>query len=498
MGIVIKQSFWNSIWAYVGVGIGFINTLVLRPAFFTDSQIGIVTTITGNALMLAPFVALGMPSTYIRYFAELKDNPALKTKVLSLQFSLIFTANILICLIAFFGFEWIKEIYIDKSPEYVKYIYASVLIMVLFSLFMQMHSFSRSMFNSVFPGFLKETFLRIGNLVLILLFSWNILSFDELVNGLICSYLISSISLGVYILFVQKIRLSIDIFSVPSTWLQKIYKIGSFNFLMAGCNSIYNNVSIAMIPAILGSSATGVYGICLYIGIIIELPKRSMLQIITPILAQEFKKNNFKEIEILYQKSSINLGVIGLLFLIGVITNLNDLFLLIPNGEIYSAGFYVVVGIAVAKIIGMIFSFNSELLYYTKYYKYNIYLFIIISFLIVGLNYILLPRIGINGAAVAFIISTVLFSLTKFIFIKVKFNMTPFTPKHVPLLVYSGITFVIFWFLPINTSPLFNIIVRSIGISVVFITVVYISKISADINGLIKVNFKKYLKINLP
>ncbi|MFT6866812.1 MAG: O-antigen/teichoic acid export membrane protein [Cyclobacteriaceae bacterium] len=498
MGIVIRQSFWNSVWSYLGVGIGFINTLILRPAFFTESEIGIVSVVTSNALMLAPFLTLGMPNTYMRVFPELREQPQLESKILSLQFVLILIANLIFSVIVFFTIDWIKAIYIDESPEYNQYIFVSLLIMILFSLFMQMHAFSRSKLNVIIPAFLKEAFLRLGNVVLILLFMWKYITFSEMIYYLILSYFVACVILAIYIFKEQKIRLSADIFSIPREWLQKLYKYGSFNLMMAGCNSIYANIGSAMIPAILGAAANGVFSICLYIGIIIEMPKRSMLQIITPILGKEFQNNNLKEVDNLYKKASLSLGVIGLLFFIGVVCNLRDLFSLIPNGETYSTGFYVVVWIALAKIIDMLFSFNSELIYYTKYYKYNLYFFLTISVIIISLNYYLIPEMGIDGAAISFIISTILFNGIKFIFIKMKFGMIPFTTKHIPLFMFALITFGIFWYLPISDSALFNIIVRSIAITVVFMSLVYMAGISDDINRLIKTNFKKYLNIHLP
>lgn len=498
MGIVIKQSFWNSIWSYLGVGIGFINTLILRPAYFTDSEIGILNVVTNNALMLAPFVALGMPNTYMRIFPELRSQPQLESKIISLQFVLILIANLVFSVAVFLSLDWIKSLYITESPEYNQYIYVSLLIMILFSFFMQMHAFSRSKLNVIIPAFLKEAFLRVGNVVLILLFAWQYIDFTELVYWLILSYFLASFILAIYVVKEQKIKFSTDIFSIPKEWRQKLVQYGSFNVIMAGCNSIYANVGSAMIPAMLGAAANGVFSICLYIAIIIEMPKRSMLQIITPILGQEFQNNNLKEVENLYKKASLNLGIIGFLFLIGVICNLNDLFTLIPNGQTYSAGFYVVVWIAVAKIIDMLFSFNSELLYYTRYYKYNLYFFIAISAIIITLNAYMIPNLGIDGAAISFVISTILFNGIKFIFIKIKFGMVPFTIKHIPLLIFSLLTFSIFWFLPISNYAIFNIIVRSIAITIVFISLVYMAEISTDINRLIKTNFKKYLKINLP
>lgn len=498
MGIVIKQSFWNSIWSYVGIAIGFINTLVLRPLYFSEDEIGIIGTVTNNALMMAPFVALGMPNTFIRFFAKLREDSKLESKVLSLQFAIILAANLIVLVIVFISLDSIKALYIEESPEYNQYIFTSLLIMILFSLFMQMHAFSRSKLNATIPSFLKETFLRFGNIILILLFSWEVISFSEMVNYLVVSYLMASLILAFYIVKAQHIKLTFDFLSVPSHWKKQLFELGSFNFVMSGCTSIYSNVGTAMIPMILGPGPAGIYLIASYIGLIVEMPKRAILQIIVPILGKEFNDNNFKEIDSLYKKVSINLGVIGFLVLIGVLTSLGDLFLIIPNGKIYQTGIYVTIGVATAKIIDMLFSFNSEFLYYTKFYRYNMILFVIISALIIILNYLLLPMMGIEGAAVAFFISTLLFNICKFIFIKIKFKISPFTKKHIPLTIYALLTFLIFWYLPISDNPIFNIIVRSIGISVVFIALVYISVISEDINRIIKTNVKKYLKITLP
>ncbi|MEP0369132.1 MAG: oligosaccharide flippase family protein [Cyclobacteriaceae bacterium] len=498
MGVVIKQSFWNSVWAYAGVGIGFINTLILRPAFLTDSQIGLIAVVTGNALMMAPFVALGMPNTYIRFFPDLGKNKEQERKFLSLQFLLIILANLIFSGLAFLFIDIIKAQYIDEAPEYNQYIFVSILIMALFSLFTHMHAFSRAKLNVIIPGFLKEAYLRILNALLIVLFSWDLISFEQMIYCIILSYLTATLVLGIYVVLFQKLSLTLNIKGLERDWKKKLFKLASFNTIMATCSSIYSNVSITMIPALLGTAANGVYSVCLYIGIVIEMPKRSMWQIITPIVGKEFTNNNLKEVESLYKKASLSLGVIGGLFLIGIITNLSDLFQLIPNGETYEAGFYVVVGVALSKFIDMLFSFNSELLYYTKYYKYNLYFYVIISIIIISLNRHLIPVWGINGAPIAFLISTILFNVMKFILIKSKLGMSPFSKTHWLLLLYAAGTFALFWHLPISSYPLFNIIARSIGITIVFVGLAYFSRLSPDINNLIKSICKKYLNINLP
>ena len=497
MGIVIKQSFWTSVWAYAGVAIGFVNTLILRPAYLTESEIGITTLVVNNALMVAPFVTLGMPLTFLRYFPELRDDEVIERKVLSLQFGLIILANILFCLLVFFLSDWIEGIYNEKSPEYNQYIVASLLIMIFFSLFMQLHSFSRSKLQVIVPDFLKEVFLRFGNIVLILLFSWDIISFYEMVYGLGFSYGAATLIVVFFIIKNQKISLTWDVLNLPKSWKKKIFNFGSYNLLLAGSGSIYSNVGYSMIPAMVGTAENGVFVVCWYIGMIVEMPRRSLSLILSPIIGQEFKTNNFPEIESLYKKASINLSVMGFLFTIGILCNLDDLFAIIPNGQSYSSGFYVVALAAFSKVLDMMFSLNSDVINYSKYYKYNLYFFIITCLITIILNYVLLPIMGITGVALSFLIATLFFNVSKLFFIKAKFNMIPFTKHHLSLMLIVGSVFGIFWFAPLTNSPLINIPLKSVLITITYIYLIYRFTISEDINLLINSILEKYLNIKV-
>lgn len=494
MGVVIKQSFWGSIGAYAGVAIGFVNTLLLKPAFFSESEIGIVSSITSIGLMVAPFATLGMPLTYLRYFAELEDNPRLEKKILGLQFLLIIVTNLLFIGVGFLFIDFIKGLFAEKSPEFNEYIIVSVFIMIAISLYSQVQIFCRTRMKIVVPEFLKEVFLRIGNVILILLYSWGMVTFHATMYWLILLYAVFLILLTAYTIYKFGLHINLNFSGIPKKWKMKLLNFGTYNLLLSGSNSVYANLGYAMIPAILGMKANGIYTTCLYIGLIIELPRRSFLQIITPFVAKAFKDNNMEEVSSLYKKASLTLGIVGFLFFIGIACNLNDLFNLIPKGDVFRSGTFIVIGIALAKIIDMLFSFNSDVLNYSSYYKFNLYFFLTTSFITVVLLYVLLPILGINGAAITYIVSTIFFNLSKHIFIVRKFKISPFTSKHWQLLLISAFVFAIFWFLPMSEMAIFNIIVRSILIGLTYISLVYFTKVSDDINGLIDSLIEKYLK----
>ena len=45
MGVVIRQSFWSMLAIYLGIGIGFINAVILMPKFITPEETGLFRTI---------------------------------------------------------------------------------------------------------------------------------------------------------------------------------------------------------------------------------------------------------------------------------------------------------------------------------------------------------------------------------------------------------------------------------------------------------------------
>ncbi|MDR9443056.1 MAG: lipopolysaccharide biosynthesis protein, partial [Schleiferiaceae bacterium] len=62
MGIVIRQSFYNTINSYVGVALGALNTMILFPRLFPEdpSFMGEVQTILAGATVYGSFGHLGL------------------------------------------------------------------------------------------------------------------------------------------------------------------------------------------------------------------------------------------------------------------------------------------------------------------------------------------------------------------------------------------------------------------------------------------------------
>jgi O-antigen/teichoic acid export membrane protein len=498
MGVVIKQSFWSSFWAYIGVVLGYLSTLLILPTFMTLEEMGLFRLVFSNALLIAPFITLGMPGTYLKFFPEFRENVEQDKRIYSFQLFTILAAAALFGIFVFFFDDWIESYFAAEAPEYNQYIWVSFGIMVLHALFLHFHAFSRSHFDIILPNFLKEVYLRLGNIVLVGFYAVGLLTFNDMLYAILIVY---GSSVGIQLWFLLKnhnFHLSLQLFKISNEWYKKLTNFSTYSLALTASTSIYSNISFAMIASTLGNSLNGIYTVCFYIGVVIEMPKRSMAQIMSPILSKAYKENNFEKIESLYKRSSLTLGSIALLFFLGICCNLNDLFNLIPKGESFRLGTYVVFSVAVAKVVDMIFSVNSDIIIYSKYYKYNLLFFIPCALLIIWFNDLFLPTLGITGAGISFLLATVLFNVVKFIFIWYKFKIVPFSKGHISLFLVSGVIYAIFWFTPLTGNPIFDVILRSAGITILFLTSIYIFKISPDINNLIRVVFSKYLNIQLP
>ena len=72
MGIVINQSFKNTITTYLGFGLGAINVLFLYTEFMSDKYYGLVAYILSTANIMMPLMAFGVHNTIIKFYSSFK------------------------------------------------------------------------------------------------------------------------------------------------------------------------------------------------------------------------------------------------------------------------------------------------------------------------------------------------------------------------------------------------------------------------------------------
>ena len=86
MGIVLKQSFKNTIFIYLGFLIGGINTLYLYTRILQDDYHGLVTFLLATSNLIMPLMAFGINHTVVTFFFQITS----KNKFIGIFLTLLF------------------------------------------------------------------------------------------------------------------------------------------------------------------------------------------------------------------------------------------------------------------------------------------------------------------------------------------------------------------------------------------------------------------------
>ena len=68
MGVIIRNSLKTTIINYIGIIIGAISVLFIQTIAFTESQIGEIRLIMDKAILIMPFILIGMGSVASRFY----------------------------------------------------------------------------------------------------------------------------------------------------------------------------------------------------------------------------------------------------------------------------------------------------------------------------------------------------------------------------------------------------------------------------------------------
>lgn len=491
MGIVIRQSIYSSIISYAGVVIGYINLLYLYPKFLSTDQIGLFRTIQDAAILFSPFAQFGLSQTIIRFYPQLARDKKSSHSFISLM-SLLALVGFALFFLLFKIFESSLLAYFqDNAAEVIQYTNLILWLTLILVMVSVMEAFSRSLLKTVVPNLLREVMARLFLSVLVLFYFTKTITFDQFIIGSVISYLIWLLILMFYLWRQGELSIQINFKSLDQKRLPELIKYSLLSFTgMAGLILI-GKIDSMMVSAVLGFSANAIYTTAFYMATVIEIPKRALSQIAMPLISRAFERNDIKEVASLYRKTSINQLIIGSLLLIGVWINLDSMFALMPKGEVFSVGKWVVIIIGAGKLVDMLFGPSSEIIVLSKYFKFNIVLILILAVLIVVSNNLLIPRYGIEGAAWGAAFALITFNAIKYFFIYSKYKIQPFDSNTLKVLFIASLVLAVNYFSSRLDFVLLDILLRSALTTLLFSGLILMTKVSPEANELYNKGLRK-------
>ena len=305
-------------------------------------------------------------------------------------------------------------------------------------------------------------------------------------------YLFGYVFKFIILFFIQWKNNHLDFeYSVQKLNLKEIISFGLFVLVGGASIMIVTRLDMMMIGSLLDLEQVAFYTVAFFIGNAIKVPGKSIATISTPLLAKAWENQNMKEIQVLYTKSSINQLIIGGVFFLCVWINIDEIFSLLPLK--FQDGKWVVFYIGLSQLFSIASGVNGAIIINSKYYKYDLYTNLLLVGITIASNLILIPKYGIDGAAMATAISVLLFNLIRLILIKVKMNMHPFSLNSFKTILVLFVIYYLLQSLPKSSILLLDIFRKSAIIIILYIPLVLWLKLSEDITKFTEELRKKLL-----
>lgn len=491
MGVVIRQSFISSVFGYLGIVIGYVNVIILMPKYLTLEEIGLYRTVIACTMLLVPFAMLGSSATMQRFFPKFSENTE---KLISLTFALLLAGFVLVSGL-FLVFKEQFFLYFSENATRVNdYYYLIPILLFFIVIFSLLESFSKANLNIIFPNFLRDVVYKIFTTSLVVLFAIGAVSFDAFLYSQVLFYMLISLTLLIHISrrfsflsFIKKIKMP--------TLDRKVIGFSLFSFLSVAGVTIVTYIDQVMVSRYLGLSLNGIYTTAVFITVVIEYPKRFVSQISYQIMVNSYEKHDIEGIGEHYRKASINQGIVGGLIFLLILINLDNIFGIMPKGESFAQGRNVFILVGLAKLSNMFFSLGSEIISISRIYRYNVILAILLGMLTVISNLLLIPLYGIDGAAMATLISFIIYDIIKFTLVKYHLNIQPFNKKTLLAIALIAVCIAVNKIIPQFDSNYVDAITRSFLVTSFFLFLTYFAGLSVEINNHIKMYLAKAVNL---
>ncbi len=481
MGIIERQSLKGTIFTYIGVVIGFINTGLIFPKILLTEQIGLLSILISYSLVFSQIASLGFNSATIRLFPYFRNKEKKDNGFLFLSLAVAFVGFLLVFLI----FLAVKPLIINNpndSSVLLKEFGIYIVPLAFFTLFFNsLDVYKRMLYKTVIGTFLREFLVRFLVFIDIIFFYLNIISFDRFVIFYVIIYCTPAVVLVIQLIKDKQFNLKPNLKFINKELRKSLISVSSFGIIGGFAGIAVANIDKIMISQMLGLNETGVYTIAFYFGSLIIIPSRSLIKISSTLIADAWRQNDLKTISSIYNKSVINQVVIGLLLFIGIVGNINNIFEILP--EQYSTGKYIIIFISLSFLVDMSTGVSGNIIGSSKSYKVQAYFMLLLIILLFITNLMLIPKYGMVGAAVASLLSKIVINLLKVSFIYYKFRLFPYTFKVLLAILIGLITYFSTNILPIADNLYVDIFYRSSIMCIIFILLIYLFKVSVEINN---------------
>lgn len=495
MGIIQRQGSKQSIIKILGVFVGFASIMLVYPLH--HEAVGYAQFLANTAYLLLPILGMGLSQSAIKFFAHFEETDSEKGNFIWIIMGL-HIIPIVVFLILFYLFR--DGIYnllnsIDFDVVLIKenenYIFVIALMVMMYTTFT---TYTSNFGRIVIPSLINDLSYKLFLPAIVFLVYLGYLKQEIIPYCIIAFFTVILIMISIYMIRLGAVGWAPSFNFLTKERIRKIAKYSLFSALSGLGTVLAFRIDVVMVTGILDKANAGLYFNVLAMATVIDIPNQAIGKIAGPIISRSWKEGDTNNIQTIYSKASINSLIVGSLVFLGIWFNIDSIFALSAKPEAFIGATQVFLFLGVAKLIDALTGINTHILIYSEYYKYNLFFLILLGALNVSCNVLFIHSYGLQGAAIATLISLTVYNLVKYLFIKHYMGMSPFGYNTLKVIAIGIFVFLVLYFTPMPDNILMSIIIRSSLIVTLFVAFVFLSKASLDFNKMIV----KYSKMILP
>ncbi len=467
MSQIARQGAANAIFIYGGIAVGYLTQVLLMPRYLTPEQVGLTRLMLTVSSLLTMFVQLGYTNALIRFFEPARQGGYLN-RLLKRGILIPLVGMALFLLPLWILRAPILDEYRDPESDIILSYYWLIVPLMISQVFFEVFSaYARASKKSTFPVFINEFLVRalVLGAVGAVIMGW--ISFTAYVFLFVGCYAIGALLTAAF-LWIAKIWPT-DSNPFPAKVAKETHVYGAWSYFNQAAGGMVDKLDGVMVSFMLSVAQTGIYGVVAYLTLATTIPWKGISQILVPQIQAASARGDRNLVDHYYKSSSsINFFIGGLLFIL-LWWNAEPLLRFI-NPE-YLEARYVVLWLGLARLADMLVGGSGSVLAASKFYRYDLAFTASLLGLTVVSNIVLIPMLGLTGAAIATFISLTLYNSFKWAYIWRKLGFQPLGWRTCFLLFALTAASLAGWLLPSLTNVWAEIALRSGIMILVFMAV---------------------------
>jgi O-antigen/teichoic acid export membrane protein len=487
MSTIRRQSIISSAIVYSGFALGFLNTILFTREHggFSTAQYGLTTIFMAIANIMYSFANMGMQAYIYKFYPYYDDNlPPQKNDMMSwaLLTSLMGFVLVMASGLIFKGLVIRK--FGANSADLVHYYYWIFPFAFGFTFYSLLEAFAWQLKRSVFTNYLKEVQFRLFTMVLIVLSYLGILkNFDVFIKIYAFTYILTALILLLYLLGTGQLHFTFTPSRVTRRFLPKIRSLA----LMVWGGGVVTTISLffaqiviaAVVPG--GLAFVGVYTLAQYIASLIQAPQRGIISASLAPLSRAWKDKDYKKIDRIYHRSSINQIIFSVGMFILIWVNFTDGVLTFHLKPDYLAARYIFLFIGLTRIVDMGTGVNSQIIATSTFWRFDFITGLLLMLFTLPMNYFLAKEKGMIGPAIADLITFSLYNAIRYLFLYRKFGMQPFNIRSLYALLLGVAGYAVCHFFLLDFHGYGGMFLRSAAFLTIYGGGVIVLHVSEDV-----------------